>query len=166
MATSNDDDFDTKFAAIVSPMASTMDWDLGPDPDVLADEIAQERAAVAEREDRERRQREAQRELRRRERARELAEYESERAALEAEYNSEDDHFTPPDPPPLPRWRRVTVAGVLLVLLGIGLIAMPELLRLNPQFTMVLGVLAVVGGGCVLASRLRSRDDGDTGAVL
>lgn len=173
VATADEDDIEARFAAIVSPIASTMNWtretDTDPgqaDPDasqVDAAEVqaAEVQAAAAARE------RDARRERRRLERAQELAEYQAEKAELEAAYNSDDDHFRPPPPPPLPRLRPATVGAVLLLFAGIALVAMPSLLVIDPQLTMVLGLILIAGGAATLLSRLRGHeDDSDNGARL
>ena len=43
-----------------------------------------------------------------RERAEELAAFQAEQAAIEAEHEADDAHFTPPEPPPIPRPKRRT----------------------------------------------------------
>ena len=166
VATPDDPDLDARFEAIVSGLAPTMEWDLSPAE--ASDRDEQRRREEQEREAREAELRRIRREQRRVERARELAEYNAEKAALEAEYNSSDDHFTPPDPPPLPTLRPATVGAVLLVLLGVGLVAFPWLLNIGQQVTLVLGVLLIAGGAAVLVSRLRRSDEDDPGpgAVL
>lgn len=80
----------------------------------------------------------------------------------------EEEHFVPPEPPPLPRVEAITIGAVILVVAGIGLIAFPALLTMNPTLTMVVGLLLAVGGGALLVSRLRGEgpEDGDSGAVL
>lgn len=193
VATAEEDDIAARFAAIVSPIASSMNWDpesapgtvrsdADPDADPAADPAdaadAAERAAAAqaaaaqaetERVAREVRERELRRERRRAERARELAEYTAERAELEAAYNSDDDHFTPPPPPPLPRLRPATLGAVLLMVAGLALIVFPALLVIDTQLTMVLGLMLLGGGAVTLVSRLRAHDDdldGPNGAVL
>lgn len=172
MASAEEDDIAARFAAIVSPIASTMNWDA--DTDVRsADAVAVERAAQerveAERVAWEAHERELRRERRREERARELAEFNAEKAELEAAYNSDDDHFTPPEPPPLPRLRPATLGAVLLMLAGLALIVFPTLLVIDTQLTMVLGLMLLAGGAATLVSRLRAHDDdldGPNGAVL
>ncbi len=164
VTTPEDRDLDARFDAIVSGLAPTMRWDTSP----AVDDASRAPIEQRELEDREQEQRRLRREQRRLERAEELAEFNAEKAELEAEYNSADDHFTPPEPPPLPRLRKATVGAVLLVLLGIALVAFPALLNLGQQVTLVLGVLLIAGGAGVLVSRLRhsDEDDPDTGAVL
>jgi len=167
VATPDDPALDAGFEAIVSGLAPTMDWDLSP-AGQPADEQAQRRLEDQQRQAREAEERRIRREQRRLERARELAEFNAEKAALEAEYNSSDDHFTPPDPPPLPRLRPATAGAVLLILLGVALVAFPALLNLGQQVTLVLGVMLIIGGAAVLVSRLRRSDEDDPGpgAVL
>lgn len=165
MATAEEDDIAARFAAIVSPMASTMNWETDHDEttDTTAVETAAEAAAQAARD------REARREQRRRERARDLADFNAEKAELESAYNSDDDHFTPPEPPPLPRLRPATVGAVVLIAVGIALIAAPTLLVIDTQLTMILGLLLLAAGAGTLVSRLRGHDDdpnGPNGAVL
>ncbi len=164
MATADDDDIAARFAAIVSSIASTMNWNSDLVDDTRREDAKPDAAAVQATEQE---LRDARREHRRLERARELAEYNTEKAALEAAYNSEDDHFTPPEPPPLPTLRPVTIGAVLLTVCGIALIAVPTLLVIDTQVTMVLGLLILAGGVSLLLSRLRHHDDDpDNGAVL
>jgi hypothetical protein len=177
VATAEEDDIAARFAAIVSPIASTMNWDAArpaiPATDEPVTDAADERAAraraEAEQGAREARERELRRERRREERARELAEFNAEKAELEAAYNSDDDHFTPPEPPPLPRLRPATMGAVLLMVTGLALIAFPTLLVIDTQLTMIFGLLLLTGGAFTLVSRLRAHDDdvdGPNGAVL
>ncbi|MEO5834167.1 MAG: hypothetical protein ABJA16_14505 [Nakamurella sp.] len=182
MATAEEDDIAARFAAIVSPIASSMNWDpesaagtlrSDADPEGAAERAAAAQAAAAqaetERVAREVRERELRRERRRAERARELVEYTAERAELEAAYNSDDDHFTPPPPPPLPRLRPATLGAVLMMVAGLALIVFPTLLVIDTQLTMVLGLMLLGGGAVTLVSRLRAHDDdldGPNGAVL
>ena len=177
VALPDDEDLDARFAAIISPLVSTMEWDLS-DPDLDAQGDATEDPAAAaradqarqqklEQEEREQQLRHARREQRRLERAQELAEFNKEKAALEAEYNSADDHFTPPEPPPLPRFRPATIGALVLVALGIALVSYPALLMLSQQVSLVLGVLMIAGGAGLLTRGLRRTDDDpDPGAVL
>jgi len=172
VATAEEDDIAARFAAIVSPIASTMNWDPHTDvrsDDAVADEQEAQERAEAERVATEARERELRRERRREERARELAEYNAEKAELESAYNSDDDHFTPPEPPPLPRLRPATLGAVLLMLAGLTLIVFPTLLVIDTQLTMVVGLMLLTGGAVTLVSKLRAHDDdleGPNGAVL
>lgn len=174
VAAAEEDDIAARFAAIVSPIASTMNWDAESDAEVLSQHAVEDRRAALERDEAERvareaRERELRRERRREERTRELAEFNAEKAELEAAYNSDDDHFTPPEPPPLPRLRPATLGAVLLMLAGLTLIVFPTLLVIDTQLTMVLGLVMLAGGAVTLVSRLRASDDdlnGPNGAVL
>jgi hypothetical protein len=83
--------------------------------------------------------------------------------------NGEEEHFEPPPPPPFPRPSRNTVMAVLLVLIGVVLIAVPQLIGLDDRTGLTLGVLAVLSGGVLLVLRLREardEDGPDDGAVV
>ena len=60
--------------------------------------------------------------------------------------SGDEEHFEPPPPPPLPRPSRNTVLAVLLVLIGVLLIAVPQLIGLDDRTGLTLGVLAVLAG--------------------
>ncbi len=163
-------DYDAMFAAIVSPLSGQMNWDSSgldiPAAAAEADRVEREAADAARAEEDAVAKRAIERDRRRAIRAAELAEYSAEKAAIEAEYNSDDDHFTPPAPPPLPRLRPATIGAVLLMIAGIFLIARPTLLSVSQELTIVLGLGLLVGGCVALISGMRKSDDGDSGAVL
>ncbi|HEX5401736.1 MAG TPA: hypothetical protein VFX16_05480, partial [Pseudonocardiaceae bacterium] len=46
---------------------------------------------------------------------------------------AEDEHFVPPDPPPLPRLRPGTVFGIVLMAVGVLLLAAPSVIGLDPR---------------------------------
>ncbi len=81
-----------------------------------------------------------------------------------------DEHFVPLEPPPLPRPRRRTVGGLGMLLLGMLLVAAPNLIGLPGQVGLLLGLLSMTGGIGWLGLGLREpppRDAGpDDGAVL
>lgn len=162
----SDDDVDAAFAAIVSQMAREESWqerkDAGPASAAQRHPSAggpvQETGA----------ERARRRELRRLERAEEVAAYAAQQAEIEAERAADDAHFTPPDPPPLPRPRRRTVSAVLLIVAGLILLARPGLLAVSIEFTMVLAAGAILGGAYLLLIGIwrRRGGDGDDGAVV
>lgn len=69
---------------------------------------------------------------------------------------AEDDHFQPPEPPPLPVPRPRTVGGVALLAAGVLLLAGPSLLGLGESVATPLGLLALTGGIGALVIGLRS----------
>jgi hypothetical protein len=82
---------------------------------------------------------------------------------------AEDDHFEPPEPPPLPVPRPRTVGGVALLAVGVLLLVAPHLLSLDPAVATPLGLLALTAGIGTLVLGLRSgppQDGWDDGARL
>ena len=83
--------------------------------------------------------------------------------------SSDEEHFEPPPPPPFPRPSRNTVLAVLLVVIGVLLMAVPQLIGMDDRTGLTLGVLAVLGGAVLLVLRLREahdEDGPDDGAVV
>jgi hypothetical protein len=79
----------------------------------------------------------------------------------------DDEHYVPPNPPPLPRPTAPIVLGLLLVALGISLFAFGADLGLASTMSLFLGVTSIIGALVVFVMRLRAqRDDDDDGAVL
>jgi hypothetical protein len=89
--------------------------------------------------------------------------------ACDSEADPGEDHFDPPEPPPLPMPRVRTVGGVLTLAVGILLLAAPNVLALGERVTTPLGLLAVTAGIGWLMIGLRpdpSADEPDDGARL
>jgi hypothetical protein len=87
----------------------------------------------------------------------------------------EDDHFVPPEPPPLPPMGPPIVIGLVLIVLGLLLIVRPTWIGLGSIYGLPLGLLSLAAGLSWLVLRLwnggRSEEiaDGDgpdDGAVL
>jgi len=172
----SDTDVDAAFAAIVSGIAPHMRWaaDHLPRPGQAAD---QDQAAAGPghrpplarpahpelpsgRESADERAR--RRELRRLERAMEVEAYEAQKAAREAELAADDAHYTPPEPPPLPRPKGRTIGAVLLMAAGILLVARPGLLSVGPDLVLILALaLLVSGAGLLVAGMRRQHGNGD-----
>lgn len=88
---------------------------------------------------------------------------------LSVQSDTDEDHFDPPEPPPLPVPRARTVGGVLTVTGGVLLLAAPNLLDLGERVAIPLGLLAVTAGIGWLVIGLRpgpSGDEFDDGARL
>jgi hypothetical protein len=84
-------------------------------------------------------------------------------AGLLEPVDDEDDHFIPPEPPPLPRPQPATVGAVLLFALGIVLLTVPELIGLSDQYGLPLGLLSITGAIVWLVARLRQGPPTDSG---
>ncbi len=79
----------------------------------------------------------------------------------------DEDHYVPPNPPPVPRPTAPIVLGMLLVALSIVLIGFGWELGLPVQLSLFLGVSGILTATALFIMRLRAnRDDDDDGAVL
>lgn len=65
-----------------------------------------------------------------------------------------DDHYVPPEPPPLPKLGAAAVVGLVLVALGIILIAAPQWIGMSGVYGLPLGLVAIAGGLTWLLMRL------------
>lgn len=176
------DDWDAEFSAIVSGISGDIQWQATSKE---LDEAAEEAARAAERgsvpteflrapgtiwdnavpETAE--ERRARRELRRAQRAEELAEFQQAQAELAAARAADTEHYVPPEPPPIPRFQRKTVAALFLIGAGLLLVIFPWVMPASLSFEMVavLGVGMLLAGGAILLSGLRHRPDpGDDGS--
>lgn len=81
-----------------------------------------------------------------------------------------DDHFVPPEPPPLPRLGPPAVIGLGLLVLGIVLVAAPGWLGISSIYGLPLGLLTLAAGLGWLVLRLwpspPGPGDGGDGAVV
>lgn len=84
-------------------------------------------------------------------------------------WGTDDEHYVPPEPPPLPRLRPLTIIALVLLVLGIGLLAAPGLIGLDPRIGTPIALLALTCGGGMLLLRVRKnspRDPDDNGAQV
>jgi hypothetical protein len=79
----------------------------------------------------------------------------------------DEDHFVPPNPPPLPRPTAPIVLGLLLIVVSIGLLAFGEYLDLPFELRLFLAVTGILTATTLFVLRLREyRDEDDDGAIL
>ncbi|WP_214407254.1 DUF308 domain-containing protein [Pseudonocardia lacus] len=84
----------------------------------------------------------------------------------------EDEHYIPPEPPPLPRIGPPAVVGLVLLALGLLLVLAPGWLGVGPAYGLPLGLLTLASGLGWLVLRLwpdppsPPRDGDDDGAVI
>ncbi|MHA6795353.1 DUF308 domain-containing protein [Pseudonocardia bannensis] len=83
----------------------------------------------------------------------------------------EDDHFVPPEPPPLPRLGPPAAVGLVLLVLGLLLCVAPGVVGISSSYGLPLGLLALAAGLGWLLLRLwpttpRPGDGEDDGAIL
>jgi hypothetical protein len=76
---------------------------------------------------------------------------------------TEDEHFVPPEPPPLPRLRAGTIFGILLMVVGILLVAAPNLIGLGPRIATPLALVSLAAGIGWLVLRMRQGPPSDSG---
>ncbi|TDP96063.1 hypothetical protein [Labedaea rhizosphaerae] len=87
-------------------------------------------------------------------------------------WESDDEHYVPPDPPPLPRLRPVTILAIILLVLGLVLMVVPSLFGLVPRLGTPIALVAIGAGIVLLLLRIKndpSRDrsgDDDNGAQI
>lgn len=74
-----------------------------------------------------------------------------------------DDHYVPPEPPPLPVLRPRTVGGLVVLAVGVVLLLAPGVIGLAGNMSMPLGLLLLTGGFGWLALGLRTDPPPDSG---
>jgi hypothetical protein len=72
-----------------------------------------------------------------------------------------EEHYVPPDPPPLPRVGAAVGVGLVLVVLGIILVAAPQWIGMSSVYGLPLGLVAIAGGLTWLLMRLWQPADED-----
>ncbi|WP_086821202.1 hypothetical protein [Allokutzneria sp. NRRL B-24872] len=77
--------------------------------------------------------------------------------------SSIDDHFVPPDPPPLPPLRPATLGALALFCVGALLLIAPNLLGMAAGSATPLALLAISGGIGWLVLRMRKGPPPDSG---
>jgi hypothetical protein len=83
-------------------------------------------------------------------------------------WGAEEDHYVPPDPPPLPRLRPLTVVALVLIAAAVVLLVLPGVIGLDARIGTPIALIALTGGGAMLLLRVRAtpkppedgRDDG------
>ena len=81
----------------------------------------------------------------------------------------EDEHFVPPEPPPLPRLGPPAAVGLVLLVLGVVLVSAPGWVGVSSTYGLPLGLLTLAAGLGWLVLRLWPTPPGpgdDDGAVI
>ncbi|RTL62597.1 MAG: hypothetical protein EKK42_31035 [Pseudonocardiaceae bacterium] len=90
----------------------------------------------------------------------------------DADVDEPDEHFVPPEPPPLPRLGPPAIVGIALLALGLLLVVAPSVLGMSSVYGLPLGLLSLAAGLGWLVLRLwptpadDDPDEDDDGAVL
>jgi hypothetical protein len=66
----------------------------------------------------------------------------------------EDEHYVPPEPPPLPRLGPPAIVGLVLLALGLILVLAPNWVGVGPAYGLPLGLLTLAAGLGWLVLRL------------
>jgi hypothetical protein len=83
-------------------------------------------------------------------------------------WGTEEDHYVPPEPPPLPKLRPLTLVALLLILAAVVLLVLPGVIGLDARIGTPIALVALICGGAMLLLRVRQspkppedgRDDG------
>lgn len=84
-------------------------------------------------------------------------------------WGTDEEHYVPPEPPPLPRLRPMTVVALFLVVAGVLLLVAPGIIGLAPKVGTPIALVALIGGFGLLFLRIRrhpSHDGDDNGAQI
>jgi hypothetical protein len=82
-------------------------------------------------------------------------------------WGTDEEHYVPPEPPPLPKLRPLTILALALIVVGVVLLIVPSLIGLATQIATPIALLSITCGGGLLLLRIRqtpkdpnARDDG------
>ena len=84
---------------------------------------------------------------------------------------TDDEHYVPPEPPPLPRLRPLTIVALGLILAAVVLLVLPSVIGLDRVIGLPIALVALVCGGALLLLRIRQtpkkpKDGRDDGAQI
>jgi hypothetical protein len=82
-------------------------------------------------------------------------------------WGTDEEHYVPPEPPPLPKLRPLTIVALALIVIGVLLLIIPTLIGLDARIATPIALLSITCGGGMLLLRIRQnpkdpngRDDG------
>ena len=82
-------------------------------------------------------------------------------------WGTDEEHYVPPEPPPLPKLRPLTIVALVLIVVGVVLLIIPTLIGLDARIATPIALLSITSGGGMLLLRARhtpqdpdARDDG------
>lgn len=71
------------------------------------------------------------------------------------QHDEEEEHFVPPEPPPLPTPRITTLLGIAVIAVGVLILLVPSLAGMASSLSMPLGLVLISAGIGWLLLRLR-----------
>jgi hypothetical protein len=80
-----------------------------------------------------------------------------------------EEHYVPPEPPPLPRLRTSTIFGLVMMLIGVLLLVAPRAIGLNVGIALPLALVSITSGVGWLMLRIKQGPppgSGDDGAQI
>lgn len=87
-------------------------------------------------------------------------------------WGTDEEHYVPPEPPPLPRLRPLTIVALVLIVAAVVLLFAPGLIGLAPRVGTPIALISLLCGGTLLLLRIRktprhqSEGERDDGAQL
>lgn len=83
-------------------------------------------------------------------------------------WGTDEEHYVPPEPPPLPKLRPLTIVALVLIVLGVVLLIIPTLIGLQARIATPIALLSITCGGVMLLLRARQtpKDPDDNGAQI
>jgi hypothetical protein len=87
-------------------------------------------------------------------------------------WGTDEEHYVPPEPPPLPRLRPLTIVALGLLIVGVVLLVVPGIMGLDARIATPVGLAALTCGGGMLLLRVRKTprtdpdDPNDNGAQI
>ena len=83
-------------------------------------------------------------------------------------WGTDEEHYVPPEPPPLPRLRPLTIVALVLIVLGVVLLIIPAIVGLDARIATPIALVAITFGGGMLLLRVRQgpKPDRDDGAQI
>ena len=83
-------------------------------------------------------------------------------------WGTDEEHYVPPEPPPLPKLRPLTIVALVLIVVGVVLLIVPTLIGLDARIATPIALLSITCGGGMLLLRTRRtpKDPDDNGAQI
>lgn len=70
-------------------------------------------------------------------------------------WGTDDEHYVPPEPPPLPRLRPLTIVALVLIVAAVVLLVLPSVIGLDARIGTPIALVALTCGGAMLLLRVR-----------